>query len=158
MARAVLAHSALREQVLLKVLDLVDSECAALCRKTGADGPSPFRQLPVKKMEEFSWERYTQELKLRGPFLLWLFSTLVQHNDHRNKTKQGSTHTPGVCMSIAALLKERNREMTGVQTYVSLALFNHVNKQVRQYLNNAYPCRYNILITIMYTGLHVLIT
>lgn len=53
MARAVFAHSALREQVLLKVLDLVDSECAALCQKTGPDGPSPFCQLPVEKMEFF---------------------------------------------------------------------------------------------------------
>ena len=129
-ARAVFAHSALREQVLLKVLDLVDSECAALCRKTGPSGPSPFRRLPVEKMEEFSWDIYTQELKLRGPFLFRIFSTLVKHNDHRNKSKQGSTHTPGICMSIATLLKERNREMTGVQTYVSLVLFNHVQKQV----------------------------
>ena len=44
MARAVFAHSALREQVLLKVLDLVDSECAALS-KSGPSGPSPFHRL-----------------------------------------------------------------------------------------------------------------
>ena len=122
------AHSALREQVLFKVLDLVGSDCAALCRKTGPNGPFPFRWLPVEKMEEFSWEIYTQELKLRGPFL---FSTLVKHNDHWNKiSKVQHTHTPGICMSIVALLKERNREMTGVQTYVSLVLFKHVQKQV----------------------------
>ena len=129
-ARAVFAHSALKEQILLKVLDLVDGECAALCRKTGQNGSSPFRRLPVEKMEEFSWDKYTEELKLRGPFLFRLFSTLVKHNDHRNKAKRDSTHTPGICMSIAALLKERNREMTGIQTYVSLVLFNHVQKQV----------------------------
>ena len=129
-ARAVFAHSALREQVLLKVLDLVDSECAALCQETGPSGPSPFHQLLVEKMEKFSWDIYTQELKLRGPVLFRISSTLVKHNYHRNKFKQGSTHTPGICMSIATLLKECNREMTGVQTYVPLVLFNHVQKQV----------------------------
>ena len=115
-AKAVFAHSALREQIPLKVLDLVNSECAALCRKTGADGPSTFRRLPLKNVEEFSWDIYIQELKLRGPFLLKLFRTLVQHNEHRNMTKQGPKHTPDICMSIAALLQERNREMTGIQT------------------------------------------
>ena len=130
MARAVFAHSTLREQVLLKVLDLIDSECAALCRKAGTDDQSPFRRLPLEKLEEFKWDTYIQELQCRGPFLLRLFSTLVKHNDHRNKTKKGLAHTPGICMSIAALLKERNREMTGVQTYVSLVLFNHVQKHV----------------------------
>ena len=115
-AKAVFAHSnsALRERT--KVLDLVNSECAALCRKTGADGPSTFRRLPLKNVEEFSWHIYIQELKLRGPFLLKLFRTLVQHNEHRNMTKQGPKHTPGICMSIAALLQERNQEMTGIQT------------------------------------------
>ena len=69
-AKAVFAHSVLRERILLKVLDLVNSECATLCRKTGADGPSPFRRLPLKNVEELSWDIYIQELKLRGPFLL----------------------------------------------------------------------------------------
>ena len=58
-ARAVFAHSAIREQVLLKVLDLVDSECAALCQKTGPDGPSPFRQLPVEKNGVFMGNIHT---------------------------------------------------------------------------------------------------
>ena len=89
------AHSVLREWILLKVLDLVNSECAALCRKTGADGPSPFRRLPLKNVEEFSWDIYIQELKLRGPFLLKLFRTLVQHNEHRNNydKARSKTHT-----------------------------------------------------------------
>ena len=129
-AKAVFAHSALREQVLLKVLDLVNTECAALCRKTGTEGLSPFRQLPLANLEEFSWDPYIQELKLRGPFMYQLFSTLVKHSDHRNRTKCGSKHIPGICMAIATLLKERNREMSGVQTYVSLVLFNHVQKHV----------------------------
>ena len=70
MARAVFAHSTLREQVLLKVLDLIDSECAALCRKAGTDGQSPFRRLPLEKLEEFKWDTYIRELQLRGPSIL----------------------------------------------------------------------------------------
>ena len=152
-AKAVFAHSALRERILLKVLDLVNSECSALCRKTGADGPSPFRQLPLKNVEEFSWDIYIQELKLRSPFLLKLFRTLVQHNEHRNMTMQGPKHTPGICMSIAALLQECNREMAGIQTYVSLVLFNHAQKQVSlQRIQVMLPVQMHVF--IMYTGVY----
>ena len=152
-AKAVFAHSALRERILLKVLDLVNSEYVALYRKTGADGPSHFRRLPLKNVEEFSWDIYIQELKLRGPFLLKLFRTLVQHNEHRNMTKQGAKHTPSICMSIAALLQECNREMTGIQTYVSLVLFNNVQKQVSlQCIQVMLPVQMHVF--IMYTGVY----
>ena len=89
---------------------------------------------------------------MRGPFLLKLFRTLVQHNEHRNMTKQGPKHTPGICMSIAALLQKRNREMTGIQTYVSLVLFNQVQKQVSlQYIQVILPVQMHVL---MYTGVY----
>ena len=40
-------------------------------------------------------------------------------------------HYPGLCMSVAILLKERNREMSGLQYIVSLLLYSsHVDKQV----------------------------
>ena len=78
MARAVLAHSTLREQEPLKVLDLVDSECAALCWKTGPNGPSPFCRLPVEKNGVFVGQ--IQELILRGPFLFRWFSEIGDHH------------------------------------------------------------------------------
>ena len=156
-AKAVFAHSALRERILLKVLDLVNSECAALCRKTGANGPSPFRRLPLKNVEEFSWDIYIQELKLRGPFLLKLFRALVQHNEHRNMTKQGPKHTPGICMSIAALLQERNREMTGIQTCVSCSI-QPCSKASKFAVHTSYATSTNACIYYVHRCLQVSIT
>ena len=83
------------------MLDLVDSECVALCQKTGPNGPSPFRWLPAEKMEEFSWDKYTWELKLRGPFLFRLFSALVNHIDHQNKASEVQlTHQVYACQLL----------------------------------------------------------
>ena len=51
--------------------------------------------------------------------------------DHRNRSKSGRAHQPGICMAAAVVLKERNQKMTGVQSLVSLMLFaSHVDKQV----------------------------
>ena len=148
------AHSALREQILLKVLDLVNSECAALCRKTGADGPSPLCRLPLKNVEEFSRDIYIQELKLRGPFLLKLFRTLVQHNEHRNMTKQGPKHTPGICMSIAVLLQE---QMTGIQTCVSCSI-QPCSKASKFAVHTSYATSTYACIHYVHRCLHVSIT
>ncbi len=60
-----------------------------------------------------------------------LFKLLVTRSDHRNKTKKGAKHHPGICMALSVLLKERNREMSGLQTFLSLVLFStRVNKKV----------------------------
>ena len=130
-AKAVFTHTDLRELILVKVLHLVNEECATICRKTvGTDQASLFRRIPLATLEEFKWDACVKELETNCPFLYRLFTTVVKYSDHRNKVKCGSRHIPGVCTSIAALLKERNREMCGVQTYVSLVLFNKVEKKV----------------------------
>jgi len=73
-------------------------------------------------------------VKVKAPVLFQLLVTAVSHNDHRNTHKQGCHHYPGICMAAAVLLKERNRvnrEMCGVQTMLSLVMFNaHVQKKV----------------------------
>ncbi len=52
-------------------------------------------------------------------------------SDHRNKTKKGDKHHPGICMALSVLLKERSREMSGLQTFLSLVLFStRVNRKV----------------------------
>ena len=59
----------------------------------------------------------------KAPTLLRLLSTIVQHNDHRNTSKRGDRHNPGISMAMAVLLKERNREMCGLQSLIVLLLF-----------------------------------
>lgn len=130
-ARAVFAHTALRNLLLGKVVHLVNDECATICRKnSGSEQVSLFRKMPFSALQEFKWAACVTELEDKCPFLYRLFTTIVSHSDHRNTNKCGSNHIPGVCMCIAVLLKERNREMSGIQTYISLALFNRVPKKV----------------------------
>ena len=111
-------------------LDRVELECSNLCQRS-TDSFSPFRKIPVGKLTDFQWKSFTKDLSVKAPILLRLISSIVAHSDYRNKRKVGSAHDPGICMALAVLLKERNREMCGVQSLVSVLLYNsHVDKQV----------------------------
>lgn len=128
-AKAIVKHSALREAVFLLFLDELDAECSKLCKRSKL---SAFRKLPVSKMSEFEWKVLIDELSSKAPMMLQILCTLTSANDHRNKHKSGSIHQPGICMAASVILKERNREMCGVQSLISLLLFSsHTNKQVR---------------------------
>ena len=121
-AKAVFSYVPLKEELMLKVMDTVSSECGELCRK-GPTNSSCFRNIPLEKMAEFEWAKCIDDLKKKAPTLLRLFSTIVQHNDHRNASKHGDRHNPGISMAVAVLLKERNREMCGLQSLIALLLF-----------------------------------
>ena len=74
---------------------------------------------------------FSEELSSNCPVLHSLLNATVSHSDHRNVTKQGSSHLPGVCMAIAVLLKERNREMCSLQSVIGLLLYkSHVQSKV----------------------------
>lgn len=103
-AKAVFAHESLREQMLLKVMDLINDELDKLCRRGTVDEPpSCFRHIPVTDLEEFDFKKCMSELQTKCSFLYRLITTLVQRNDHRNKTKQGDSHIPGICTAVAIL-------------------------------------------------------
>ena len=121
-ARAVFSHASLKEEIVLKVLNAVSNECAELCQK-GPNNISCFRSIPLGKMEEFEWAQCIEELQKKAPILLRLLSSIVQHNDHRNTSKRGDCHNPGISTAVAVLLKERNREMCGLQSLIALLLF-----------------------------------
>ena len=129
-AKAAFAHPSLREHLVEMVVNAVGSECAALCSKS-AQPPSQFRWLSFDQMETFSWKEHVSELKQKCPILFRLFSYIVSHTDHRNASKRGEKHYPGICMATAILLKERNREMSGIQAFFALVLFSsRVQKKV----------------------------
>ena len=103
-----------------------------MCKKI-SETPSLFRNITVSSMDQFSWTAAIQELQKKCPILLCLLSSLVNRNDHCNKRKHGESDYPGISMAIAAILKERNREICGIQTYVALVLFNsRVQKKVHK--------------------------
>ena len=70
------------------------------------------------------------DLKVKAPLFFTLLDSITSRNDHRNIAKVGVTHYTGIS-AAAILLKERNREMCGLQSLVSLLLYScHAEKQV----------------------------
>ncbi len=147
-ARAVFSVSALRELLVDKFISHINDECATMCRKSG-NAPSLFRTFPVDKVDSFSLEKCIDEVKVKAPTLFKLLYFLVTRSDYRNKTKRGNKHHPGICMALSVLLKERNRELSGLQTFLSLVLFStRVNRKVcvcvcTRYMYNAIMIRDN---------------
>lgn len=136
-AKAVMGHQELRKAVTLLLLDQIDDECSKLCQRS-SDPPSLFRKVPVTEMTDFQWDHFLDELRSKAPTLLQVLSTITSRNDHRNEHKCGRAHNPGICMAAAIVLKERNREMCGVQSIISLLMFSsHVEKQVGANANGA---------------------
>ena len=104
-----------------------------------------------ESLPQLSWCDCIAELKVKAPVILQLVSTLVSKNDNRNQQKRGDAH----CMLMAILLKERNREMCGVQTLLSLILFSScVQKQVSHNV-----CKTSVsMILLLYRSILGLIT
>ena len=102
-AKAVFAHDDIREQILLKVMDLINDECTAMCRR--AVEPQPlFRRVPVDQLESIAWSTFIKELQCKCPTLLRLLKSLVSRNDHRNAKKHSDAHIPGICMATPVIL------------------------------------------------------
>ena len=126
--RAVFSNPRLREEAVARVSRIVDDECAVLCSKNPV---SLFRSMTLEQAENFSWTQAIAELKTKAPILYHILDLAVTHSSRRNKQKKGERQFSGLCMSVAILLKERNRMMCGIQSYVSSALFSsHVQKKV----------------------------
>ena len=136
-AKSVLGNEEIRTVLVNKVVEMVvvDNECLVLCRMP-KDGEvlSPFRKLAFDQLKEFKWEMLISELQTKAPLLFKLLSKTVSHSDKRNQHKCGTVHHPVICMAVATVLNERNKNMVGLQTLISLLLFkSRVQKQVILY-------------------------
>ena len=119
----------MKEQLINEVLDLIEGECALLCSRSQQ---GPFRRAQVTEFDTFNWDHYIHKMEQKS-IVLCLLRLIVGHSDHCNQQKWAEHHVPGSCMTTAVMLKESNRDMVGVQTHVSLALFtSRVHKQVRE--------------------------
>ena len=79
-----------------------------------------------------NWSALVSELESRVPLLFEAFSSIAAHSNHCNKSKVGAAHHPGICMAAAVILKERNREMCGVQSVLSLLMYScHCEKKIQ---------------------------
>lgn len=128
-ASGIMKVESLQEAVFSCLLEVFCSECNNLCKLVG--GSSLFRELPVTNMASIRWEDFIIELDSKAPKLLLALLTIVSPRDDKNAIKVGSSHFPGLCTAIAVLLKERNREMCGIQSLVSALMYScHCEKQV----------------------------
>lgn len=126
--KAALAVDGVREAIITQLLGTLNRECGTLCRK---HPESPFRKIPVDKLAGFKWSDMMTELDRDAPLLLRIIHCLVARNDARNKSKAGPARHPGICTAVAIILKERNREMCGLQSLLSLLMYScHCEKQV----------------------------
>ena len=129
-AKAVMALNDVCESLFSLFLDAINEECNNLCRKSPGNS-SLFRKMPLSQIVNFNWSVLVTELESRAPLLFKALSSIAAHNDHQNKSKVGATHHPGICMAAAVILKERNREMCGVQSVLSLLMYScHCEKKV----------------------------
>ena len=128
-AKAVMAEPSLRKAVLTEVAKTLDDECSSIC--TTVPPVSLFRRYPLFDRDLFSFKNCIVELQSKCPTLYQLLWTIVTKTDCRNTIKHDDQHYPGLCMAVALILKERNQHMTGLQTFLSLVLFNcNVQKKV----------------------------
>ena len=126
-AKAVLEQD-IKNAVIHQLLVKLNDECTNLCRKSVI---SPFRTIPVDQMASFKWKDMVEELQQRAPILFTVLQSVASRNDHRNTVKTTTAHYPGICSAAAIILKERNREMCGLQSIVSLLMYScHAEKQV----------------------------
>ena len=116
------------EAVFTHFLDAIDHECTTLCRKLA---PTHFRTVPMENVQQFNWQPFVDDLECCGPLLLRALTRIAGHSNRRNKGKVGPAHFPGICTAAAVILKERHREMCGLQSVVSLLMYTcHYDKQV----------------------------
>ena len=128
-ASAILEQEELHDTVVHLFMEKINSECFSICQHSKP--LSPFHKIDADKCSTFQWKSLIDDLTQKAPTLLKVLSSIVTYNDHRKKKPVSSTHHPGLCMAIAILLKERNREMCGLQAIISLLLYSsHVDKQV----------------------------
>ena len=122
-------HSDLCELVFKRIIDKINSECFRICQLTKP--LSPFRKIDASKCSSFQWKVLVEDISHKAPTLLKILSSIITSNDKRKQTAATSSHHPGLCMAVAILLKERNREMCGLQSIISFLLYSsHVDKQV----------------------------
>lgn len=128
-AKAALSVEGVREAMITHLLWTVNQECSKLCQKHPI--ASIFRKIPVEKLAELKWDDLMMELEHDAPLLLRILGCVAARNDRRNTCKVGAAHHPGICTAIAVILKERNRQMCGIQSLLSLLMYScHCEKQV----------------------------
>lgn len=125
-ADVIMEQTDLYELLFDRIVNKIKLELSSICHRTKPF--SPFRHINASKCSAFEWSTFIDEVTQKAPNLIRILSSIVSANDAR---KNMVFHIPGLCMAVAVLLKERNKDMCGLQSIVSLLLYSsHVDKQV----------------------------
>ena len=98
-------------------LEEVDRECTAMC---SLKNPSCLRSLSKKDLQRFSFKKFNSELESKAP----LFSAVLWTASVRKSKRDDEFWLPSVCMSAAALLKNRSRCMNAMQLINTIILYH----------------------------------
>ena len=136
-ASAVMEMKEVKDCIYNSFVNHLSEECCTLCERKDST-VSLFRSIPVTALANSKWEDFIEELQSKAPLLLQAFTSVVSVYDHRNTVKVGSVHYRGICAAIAVLLKERSREMCGLQSLVSVLMYSvHCEKQVNMFSSSS---------------------
>ena len=125
-AKAVMAMEDVRKCLFNLFLITLNDECNQICQHTQK---SVFRKMSTAEVMDFKWSLLINELKSKSPLLYSILSSIATRNDGRNAIKVGVAHYPGICTAAAVI--ERNREMCGLQSLLSLLMYScHCEKKV----------------------------
>ena len=94
LADYVVQHKQLSEIVLNLLLQVIDSECSHVCKRSKPI--SPFRKINTDEFSTFQWSTFISDLSRKAPMLLKILSSIITHSDHRNKQKANTAHHPGL--------------------------------------------------------------
>ena len=119
--KAICNNDSLFPIVFKSIIGKIQQECTSLCRRSH---PTSFRRCDVEDIGNFDWEKYCHKLQEKAPLLWQLLLSIATFNDHRAKGKAEDSHFSRIVVAAAIILKERSREMIGVQSMLSLLLFH----------------------------------
>lgn len=121
--------SEVKDELFKYFLTLINRECTELCQKG-----TRFRSIPVDQIANFRWDDFIEEMESKSPLLLRTLTTVATRVDHRYQHTPKTAKYPGIVTAAAVLLKQRNREMCGIPSIVSLMMYaGHCEKQVNIY-------------------------
>ena len=144
--KAIMAVQRLREAILAHLLQTLTDECSNLCQTSG---PSFFRNISVSNLATISWDMFIHDFQSRAPTLFNIMLNLVSFHDRRNIAKVDVSHYPGLCAAVAILLKERSKNMCGLQSLVSILLYAcHSEKMVSIWQKSKHQHQYGTILTL----------
>lgn len=143
-ANAVVENNSLQGEVVSSLCIQAHKQMKKLCSDKH---DSILRMTTKPALEQFTWDRVWEELKLNVPLMLTILTGLVPPSKRESKSAQAA-----LCVCASILLKMQNQKINLVQSVIGLVLrAGHATKQVWVYL-----CSCSCIIKGTCVGIHTI--